>query len=173
VRPPRRDDAITIPVAPLRRLLTIVVVLVVLGGLAIFALAQRDSIRAAFGGAEASYIDNTTYQSVVLTTNQVYFGKLRIDGDVYVLTEVYSLATSGDPNSGNVQVIKRGGEVNGPTDPLVIPARSVLFFENMRNDAPVMNAIRQIRSGNIPPAAQPTAQPTATPARTATPSASR
>src|SRR5207249_967358 len=97
--------AITIPVAPLRRLLTIIVVLVVLGGLAIFALAQRDSIRAAFGGAEASYIDNTTYQSVVLTTNQVYFGKLRIDGDVYVLTEVYSLATSGDPNSGNVQVI--------------------------------------------------------------------
>ena len=100
MRPPRRDDAITIPVAPLRRLLTIVVVLVVLGGLAIFALAQRDSIRAAFGGAEASYIDNTTYQSVVLTTNQVYFGKLRIDGDVYVLTEVYSLATVHVPVPG-------------------------------------------------------------------------
>jgi hypothetical protein len=166
VRPPRREDAITIPVGPLRRLVTLVIVVVVLAALAAFVLAQRDAIRLAFGGTEAAYIDTTTYQSVVLLTNQVYFGKLRIDGDVYLLTDVYQLNAS-DPSSNTVQVVKRGGELSGPTEPLVIPGRSVLFFENMRNDSQVMNAIRQIRSGNIPPPAQ------ATPARSASPSASR
>ncbi|TMC28086.1 MAG: hypothetical protein E6J27_09575, partial [Chloroflexi bacterium] len=73
MRPPRREDAITIPVGALRRLFVVVAALVVVGALAAFLLAQRDAIRLAFGGTEAAYIDTTTYQSLVLTTNQVYF----------------------------------------------------------------------------------------------------
>ena len=164
-RSARSDDAITIPVASLRRLVTIVVVLIVLAAIAALAMAQRDRLALAFGGTPAAYIDQSTYQSVVLTTNQVYFGKLRLDGDVYLLTDVYSLNAGSDASSGSVQLVKRGGELNGPEDPLVIPGRSVLFFENMRQDSQVMNAIRQIKSGNIPAA-------TATPVRTATPAPS-
>ena len=163
----QRNDAISIPVAPLRRLIAFAAIVVVIVLVVIGVLSQRDRIQLVLGGTEAAYIDTTTYQSVVLSTNQVYFGKLRIDGDVYLLTDVYSLNASSETASGTVQLVKRGGELSGPTEPLVVPGRSVLFFENMRNDSQVMNAIRQIRAGNTTPLATPAL--TATP----TPSASR
>jgi hypothetical protein len=125
-------------------------------------------VRTLLAGSESAYIDRTTYQSVVLITNQVYFGKLSIDGEVYTLTDVYSLNAAGD-TGGTVQLVKRGNELHGPEEPLVVPSRSVLFFENMRPDSQVMQAIAKIRAGQtstLPPA-------TATPARTATPSPSR
>ena len=139
--------------------------------IALVLLSQRDRIRLLLGGTEAAYIDASTYQSVVLTTNQVYFGKLKIDGDVYTLTDVYSFSGAVDPQTtGTVQLVKRGNELNGPEEPLVIPGRSVLFFENMRTDSQVMQAIRQIRSGNVstPPPAQPTVPRTVTPSPSAT-----
>lgn len=164
MRPSDRKDEIAIPVGPLRRLFWIIVSLALIVIVAFVLVAQRDRIRIALGGTEAAYIDTTTYQSVVLTTNQVYFGKLRIDGDVYTLTDVYSFSGTSDAASGTVQLVKRGSELHGPDEPLVAPGRSVLFFENMRNDSQVMNAIRQIKAGNT--------TPLATPARTATPTPS-
>jgi hypothetical protein len=157
------DDAITIPVAPLRRLLFLVVALVAVALLVVLALRAR----ALLEGSASAYVDATTYQSVVLTTNQVYFGKLRIDGDVYTLSDVYSLSAASD-TGGTIQLVKRGSELHGPEEPLVIPSRSVLFFENMRPDSQVMQAIAKIRAGQtstLPPA-------TAAPARTATPTPS-
>lgn len=164
----RPTDAILIPVAPLRRLVGAAIALVVVVALVSIAVSQRDRIALLFGGTPAAYIDAGTYQSVVLTTNQVYFGRLRIDGDVYLLTDVYSLNASTDTSSDTVQLVKRGRELSGPTEPLVIPGRSVLFFENMRPDSQVMQAIGKIRLGqtSTPPPA------TATPARTATPAPS-
>jgi hypothetical protein len=169
VRPPGRRDEIAIPIGPLRRLFGIIVIVALVVILAAVLIAQRDRIRLAFGGTEAAYVDGTTYQSVVLLTNQVYFGKLRIDGDVYTLTDVYSFSGASDASTGTVQLVKRGSELHGPQDPLVIPGRSVLFFENMRPDSQVMQAIAKIRSGQTstpPPAA------TASPARTASPAPS-
>lgn len=165
---PRSNDAILIPVGPLRRILGVLAVLALLVIAASVLVGQRDRIRLALGGTEAAYIDTTRYQSVVLLSNQVYFGKLRIDGDVYLLTEVYSLTAPSDSSSDTVQLVKRGNELSGPEEPLVIPGRSVLFFENMRPDSQVMQAIGKIRSGqtSTPPPA------TATPARTATPAPS-
>ena len=160
-RSSRSNDAITIPVAPLRRLLVAVLIVAVL---VVLALLVRDRIAQVFGQTESAYIDVSTYQSVVLTTNQVYFGKLKIDGDSYILTDVYSFSGAVDPQTtGVVQLVKRGNELHGPAEPVVIPARSVLFFENMRQDSQVMQAIRQIRAGNVS---------TAPPARTGTPAPS-
>lgn len=166
-RATRPSEAITIPVAPVRRLLVLAILVLV----AVILFVQRDRIALAIGGTPAAYVDTTTYQSVVLVTNQVYFGRLRIDGDVYLLTDVYQLNASSDSNSGTVQLVKRGSELSGPAEPLVIPGRSVLFFENMKQDSQVMQAIRQIKSGNVstPPPAQPSAPRTVTPS----PSASR
>ncbi len=168
---PRANDAITIPVGPLRRIVGIIVILALIVIVAAALLAQRDRIRLALGGTEAAYIDSTTYQSVVLLSNQVYFGRLRIDGDVYTLTDVYSFSGASDPQTtGSVQLVKRGNELHGPAEPLVIPGRSVLFFENMRPDSQVMQAIGKIRSGNtqtLPPAASPgrAATPAPSPSR--------
>lgn len=166
---PRAGDAIIIPVGPLRRIVGIVVILALVVIIAFVLVAQRDRIRLALGGTEAAYVDTTTYQSVVLLSNQVYFGKLRIDGDVYTLTDVYSFSGNSDPQTtGTVQLVKRGSELHGPGEPLVIPGRSVLFFENMRTDSQVVQAIGKIKLGqtSTPPPA------TATPARTATPAPS-
>lgn len=166
---PRSNDAIIIPVGPLRRILGIVVIVAIIVVAASVLVAQRDRIRLALGGTEAAYIDGATYQSVVLITNQVYFGKLRVDGDVYTLSDVYSFSGATDPQTtGTVQLVKRGSELHGPEAPLVVPGRSVLFFENMRPDSQVMQAIGKIRSGqtSTPPPA------TAAPARTATPAPS-
>jgi len=165
---PRANDAIVIPVEPIRRLIFLVVTVLAIAALALVVSGQRDRFRSLFVATESSFIDATTYQSVVLSTNQVYFGKLKIEGDVYTLTDVYSL-TGSDPSGGTVQLVKRGNELHGPEEPLVIPGRSVLFFENMRPDSQVMQAIAKIRAGqtSTPPPA------TATPARTATPSPSR
>lgn len=169
MRPPRRDDTLAIPISAVRRLLLALVLLLIVVGLGALLVAQRDRIRLALGGTEAAYINATTYQSVVLLSNQVYFGKLRIDGDVYTLSDVYSFSGASDPQtSGTVQLVKRGSELHGPEEPLVIPGRSVLFFENMRPDSQVVQAIGKIRSGqtSTPPPA------TVAPARTATPAPS-
>ena len=141
-------------------------ILALVAVLVVVLVGQRDRIRLALGGTEAAYIDGTTYQSVVLLSNQVYFGRLHIDGDVYTLTEVYSFSGASDPQTtGTVQLVKRGSELHGPEEPLVIPGRSVLFFENMRTDSQVVQAIGKIRSGQTttPPPA------TASPTRTITP----
>jgi hypothetical protein len=66
---------------------------------------------------------------------------------------------------------------------MVIPARSVLFIENMRDDSEVIAAIRAFKAGVTPapqsaapsttaPTTAPT-QPAATPTRSPSPSPSR
>ncbi len=169
VRPQRGGgDAITIPVRALRRALVWAVTLALIALLGLALYQNRDRL---FGAREASYVDTTTYQAVFLGAGQVYFGRLEISDDVYVLRDVYYLnAPQGEQAQSLGQLVKRGGEIHGPADPMVIPGRAVLFFENMRQDSPVMNAIRQIKSGNTS-----TPAPAATTPRTATaaPSASR
>lgn len=159
----RATEEIIIPVGPLRRLVAIFLTVAIILALVWIAASQRDRIAVALGGTPATYIDSRLYQSVVLTTNQVYFGKLRIDGDVYLLTDVYSLNASNDTSSNSVQIVKRGDELNGPQEPLVIPGRAVLFFENMRADSQVMQAIGKIKLGQTSTPVPATPRP-ATPA---------
>lgn len=131
---------------------------------AVVGLSQRDRIAAAFMSPEARAIDRSTYQAVFLISSQVYFGKLSRDGDTYLLSDVFYLASAPETSAPG-QLIKRGSELHGPSDPMVIPARSVLYFENLRPDAQVLTAIRSYKPGaSQPPAATPAATPS--PART-------
>jgi hypothetical protein len=172
VRPPKRDDTIAIPLGTIRRLIVvaagIAVLLIVLWG----ALFLRDRL---FAG-EDRRVDHNTYQAVFLTSSQVYFGKLTIDGDDYLLRDVFYLNSPADSSSRG-QLVKRGNELHGPVEPMVIPARSILFFENMRDDSEVLAAIRLFKSGQapaatLPPTTAPTQAP-GTPSRSPSPSASR
>lgn len=123
--------------------------------LAVGGLSLRDRIATAFMSPEARAIDRTTYQAVFLISSQVYFGKLSRDGDTYLLSDVFYLASAPETNTPG-QLIKRGSELHGPSDPMVIPARSVLYFENLRPDAQVLTAIRSYKPGaSQPPAATP------------------
>ena len=140
------DAAIVISSRALRRLLIgvlgIVLVVVLLG----LAWDQRDRIDLGlFTRGAGDQIDRSTYQAVLLTGGQTYFGKLTAHGDAYfVLADVYYLPPADSQQSG--QLIKRGAEVQGPQDKMVIPAQAVLFFENLRPDGDVMTAIRRSQS---------------------------
>ena len=149
MRPPKTSDAVTIPLGAIRRVFVWLVTLALVALMAFALVQNRDRF---FGPREASYVDTSTYQAVFLGSGQVYFGKLEIGDDTYVLRDVYYLnAPLGSPAPAETsqsigQLVKRGGEIHGPADPMVLPARAVLFFENMRQDSQVMNAIRLIRA---------------------------
>jgi hypothetical protein len=99
------------------------------------------------------------YQSVFLTNGQVYFGKITSTGKWIKLTEIYYLqATQPLQQEGsdtqtppanqnqNIQLIKLGSELHGPQDVMYIEKDKILFWENMKDDSKVMQAIRQYQS---------------------------
>lgn len=98
------------------------------------------------------------YQSLFLTNGQVYFGKLRATtGSNYKITDIYYLQTQSQPPAStdaknqqqqaqqqqNIQLVKLGNEIHGPQDEMVIPKAQVLFWENLKTDGKVAQAIQQ------------------------------
>lgn len=176
MRPPPRNDVVSIPVGALRRLMVWVIAVAIFVVIVAAIWQQKDR----FAGS-AIPVDRNAYQSVFLVTNQVYFGKLQIDGDTYLLTDIFYLSQPADSNAKG-QLVKRGNELHGPKEPMVIPSRSVLFMENMRDDSEVVIAIKAFKAGGAsapvatPPPVAPAPTATTVPASTtgtARPSATR
>jgi hypothetical protein len=173
MRQPAKGDTIAIPIGAVRRALLFVVGALVVVTIVLVGLTVRDRLF-----SPDRRVDHGTYQAVFLVSSQVYFGKLTIDGDDYLLRDVFYLNAPQD-NSTAGQLVKRGNELHGPVEPMIIPARSVLFFENMRDDAQVLAAIRAFKAGVTPAPAATTApttaptQPAATPSRSPSPSPTR
>ena len=157
-----RDDAFVVPVRTVRRFLFLVLLIAVVAiGVALYPTV-RDRL-------QSSLIDRNAYQAVFLVTNQVYFAKVDVEGDTYLLSDVYYLSQA--EAGAASQLLKRGGEPHGPREPMIVPAKSVLFIENLRDDSPVVNGIKAFKAGQTSPPA--TAAPTAVPTGTARPSATR
>ncbi len=108
------------------------------------------------------YIDGGKYQAVFLTNGQVYFGKLHTGNDSTVrLTDIFYLQTteaaaadgtnpqetSTDAKS-DVQLIKLGSEIHGPTDEMIISRDQVLFYENIKTDGTVAKSIDKYHTDN-------------------------
>ncbi len=126
----------------------IVVVLVVVGFL------FRDSLFGSKGEVKGDFT-NDKYQAVFLTNGQVYFGKLKDVQDQYItLTGIYYLqvssaagttaqASSADAQQqGQLTLVQLGKELHGPEDEMKINRDQVLFYENIKEDGKVMQAIR-------------------------------
>lgn len=100
-------------------------------------------------------VDRETYQAVFIQNGQVYFGQLTYSGKWLTLEDVYYLearevlqAEEGvPPAQDNIQLVKLGGELHGPTDEMFIAKSNVLFWENMKADSKVMEAIRAHKAG--------------------------
>lgn len=102
--------------------------------------------------------DPTKWQSVFLNNGQVYFGHLqRVDADYIGITNVYYLraaqalqpsTTSTPPPS--FELVKLGGELHGPEDAIYFEKSSVLFWENMRPDSQVVQAINNFQNSSKP-----------------------
>lgn len=106
-----------------------------------------------YKSSTGSVIDSSKYQAVFLTNGQVYFGKLETVNSGYMrLSDIYYLQTSSTTktdssiqastsNASNVELIKLGSEVHGPTDEMVINKDQILFFENLKKDGNVTASI--------------------------------
>lgn len=168
-----RDSAIVIPIAALRRIFAMLVVLIalILAVLIVRTQLFRAGISTLFAPNAAEVIDRNAYQSVFLTNGFSYYGKLAPQGDDwFVLSDVYQISIS---DQTGTQLIKRGSEPWGPRDPMIIPRSAVLVIENMRDDSDVVVAIRKFKSGQLPAATPPPATVAPTPPPSAVPSTAR
>ncbi len=127
----------------LTRLFSFVAVIIVLAALVYFVK---------IGGAGVSSIQpkKDTYQAVFLPNNQLYFGKLEIAPDMYILHDIYYLQSNRNPSAGkdeseknNIQLIKFGEELHGPEDALYMERTQVLFWENLKPDSKIIQAVKQ------------------------------
>jgi membrane-associated protease RseP (regulator of RpoE activity) len=87
------------------------------------------------------------WQAVFLTNNQVYFGHLKnYSQDYAVLRDVFYLRVA-DPIQGStaqnpsLNLVKLGAELHGPEDVMYIPTKQIMFWENLKSDAQVVQAI--------------------------------
>jgi hypothetical protein len=128
-------------------LLTIVVVLAVLG------VVFRDRL----GKPKEGKTMQAQYQAVFLTNGQVYFGKLSDVNDRYLkleniyylqVTPVLQTKTEGETGTQATQqqqlsLVKLGQELHGPQDSMFVNRDQVLFFEDLKDDGKVVQAIKK------------------------------
>lgn len=100
------------------------------------------------------------YQAIFLTNGQVYFGKLSDVNNSYVkLNDIYYLqvqqsvqpddkAKSSDKDQSQVSLAKLGSELHGPEDSMSISRQQVLFWENLKGDGKVAQAIESYKKQN-------------------------
>lgn len=142
------------PSAPRRRrklwgVLAVLVVLVVASVLSWVFMGNK-------GSTESKKINTSEYQAVFLTNGQVYFGHLSDLGDKYVsMKNIYYLQVqqsqnlqqgkSADANS-QVSLAKLGSELHGPEDQMNIASGQVLFWENLKPNSKVSQAINKYQN---------------------------
>ena len=93
------------------------------------------------------------YQAVFLVNGQVYFGKLEAaTDDALVLRDIYYLKVTQalqpvsdetETQQPNIQLVKLGSELHGPEDAMYLEKDKVLFWENMKDDSKVFEAIKK------------------------------
>lgn len=95
-------------------------------------------------------VKGTEYQAVFLTNNQVYFGHLSGLGSSYIkLKDIYYLQVqqtvqpkdASQAAQQQISLAKLGGELHGPEDQMFVARDQVLFWENLKNNGKVAQAI--------------------------------
>ena len=93
------------------------------------------------------------YQSVTLANGAVYFGKIQSSdeatltlADVFYLKTVQPPAPSGGNQAATqsqLELVKLGNELHGPTDRMIITRRQILAIQELRADSKVVTAINE------------------------------
>lgn len=103
-------------------------------------------------GGVSDYVSDTAYQAVFLGNGQVYFGKLveesndyLVMNDIYYLQRTSALQGENAVTGNDLSLIKLGNELHGPEDTMYIAKDKILFFENLKNDSRVVEAIREYK----------------------------
>ena len=106
---------------------------------------------------ENQNINTSGFQAVFLTNGQVYFGKLADLNNKYVtITDIYYLqvqsntglqgSSSSGSNNSQVSLAKLGSELHGPKDKMYIASGQMLFWENLKTDSKVVQAINKYQA---------------------------
>jgi hypothetical protein len=113
-----------------------------------------------FGGSkEGDYVDKTKQQAVFLASGQVYFSKVKTINDKYmVLNDIYYLNVNQqvqpdqkDSNKqapSSVSLVKLGCELHGPIDQMIVNREQVTFWENLKDDGQVAQAVVKWKKQN-------------------------
>lgn len=129
----------------------IILVIVILVVLAALAYLFRDKFTTTNGPKLSGY------QAIFLTNGQVYFGKLSDAGDKYAeLRDIYYLQVNQPLQTGQnaqnqqsqsqqqpqLSLVKLGNELHGPADLMFINRDQILFYEDLKADGKVAQAIQ-------------------------------
>jgi hypothetical protein len=90
-------------------------------------------------------INRQQYQAVYLVNGQMYFGKLQnVDGQYLQLLSPYMPETSTNNQSTQTSgsLIRVKNQLWGPEDSIAIRADQVAFWQNLRDDSKVTQAIK-------------------------------
>lgn len=100
--------------------------------------------------ANLQRIDTSKYQIVYLVNGQAYFGKLQnTSGDFLVVRSAYvaqSVETaekeSEEKIASQTTLLKVADQVYGPQDSIAVKSSQVAFWQNLRDDSKVVQAIK-------------------------------
>ncbi len=138
----------------LKGLITLIVVLVIIGGGVYFIAGYTgmDNFLPGIGSKNVTF--EAKWQAVFLTNGQVYFGQVEsIDSDfislknIYYLQVINSQTSIGQPPDVQTQpeqrltLIKLGNEIHGPSDAMMINRDHVVIIEDLKDDSRVVQAI--------------------------------
>ncbi|MEI7818852.1 MAG: hypothetical protein WCI47_01915 [bacterium] len=120
----------------------------VITGVLIFFGLKLMPVSEAVGGQ----IKSGQYQAVFMTNGQVYFGKIKsLTKDSVSLSDIYYLQVqqqvqpdekSKTKEDQQLSLAKLGGELHGPEDNMYINRDQMLFWENLKDDSKVVQAIK-------------------------------
>ncbi len=108
-----------------------------------------------FRGSLTSFFQKTNpklsgYQAVFLANGQVYFGKIsNKGGDYVVLKDIYylqagkQLQAGADTSDSQLSLVKLGNELHAPDDVMNISRAQILFYEDLKTDGRVAQAIAE------------------------------
>ncbi len=109
---------------------------------------------------ESGFVENDKYQAVFLNGGQVYFGQVTDLNNKYLrLVDIYYLrvdqqvqpAEDGqvpDVGEGDISLVKLGCELHGPKDEMLINRDQMVFWENLKDDGQVTEAILAYKAEN-------------------------
>lgn len=135
-------------------LLACVAVLIVAAAV-LTATSDNDTTKTTAVAAESRFVDTKKMQAVFLNNGQVYFGKIGdLNKDYLSMTDIYYLRVNQQvqpgqqANQNDVSLAKLGCELHGPEDRMVVNRAQVVFWENLKTDGQVADAVKKFKEAN-------------------------
>ncbi len=105
--------------------------------------------------SEGRFVDTSKMQAVFMNGGQVYFGKItNLNGKYLTLQDIYYLRVNqqvqpdAKPSANDISLVKLGCELHGPQDLMVVKQDQVIFWENLKDDGKVAQAVKQFKTAN-------------------------